>query len=153
MTAGGWNVVPETKEKVMKQRKMILIALAALGITLGAPAARAADIAVTLGNLNIDFDFGPPPQRVEPTPAPRFGHVWAPGYWRAEGRRHDWVAGRWLEARRDHAWVADRWTPVGQRWRHEPGHWERHNVERVRYSHRDETPWRGRDGERRARYQ
>jgi hypothetical protein len=137
----------------MKQLKAILIACAALGMTLGATSSQAADIAVNLGNMSIDIDFGPPPQRYEPVPPPRFGHVWAPGYWRAEGRHHEWVPGRWIEARRDHAWVPDHWMPVGHRWRYESGHWERRGAEHGVYSHHDGSSWREREGDRHARHQ
>jgi hypothetical protein len=136
----------------MKQRKTILIACAALGLALGAPATQAADLAVNLGNLSIDIDFGPPPQRYEPVPPPRHGHVWAPGFWQAVGHHHEWVPGHWIEARRDHAWVADRWVPVGHRWRYDPGHWERHEASHDMHSHYEGGSWQGRDGGHRSRY-
>jgi hypothetical protein len=113
-------------ETAMKQSNKLLIAIATLGLALGAPPALASEIAVNLGKVSIDIGFGPPLQRYEPVPPPRYGHLWAPGYWQVVGHRHEWVPGRWIEARRGHAWIADRWTPVGHRWRHEPGHWERH---------------------------
>jgi hypothetical protein len=153
MPAGGRSSVRGNKEKVMKQRKLVLMACAALGIALGAPPSQAADIAVNLGSLSIDIDFGPPPQRFEPVPPPRFGHVWAPGYWRATGRHHEWIAGRWIEARRDHAWIADRWVPVGHRWRHEPGRWERQTAVHNSQRHYDAGFWRSHDADRHSRYQ
>ncbi len=137
----------------MKQRKSLLVACAALAIAAGIPAARAADIAVNLGGISIDFDFGPPPPRYEPLPPPRFGHVWAPGYWRAAGHHHEWVPGRWIEARRDHAWVADRWVPVGSRWHYEPGHWERHSAAYGPHGRHEDGSWHDRDGERHGHYQ
>lgn len=118
----------------MNRRGTILLALAALGAALGAPASRAADIDFRLAGVSIDIGLGPPPLRVEPVPPLRYGHVWAPGYWRWEGRCHEWVPGRWLAARRDYAWMPDRWTPAGHRWHYEPGHWER---EPGRQRHRD----------------
>lgn len=134
----------------MKQRKSLLVACAVLAVAAGIPAAQAADIAINLGGVSIDLDFGPPPPRYEPLPPPRFGYVWAPGFWRSEGRHHEWVAGRWIEARRDHSWVADRWTPVGHRWHYEPGHWERHGPAYGPHGHHDEGSWRDRDGDRHA---
>ena len=78
--------------------------------------------------INIDIGTPPPATRVEVVPAPRPGHVWAPGYWRWEGRRHVWVEGHWIKERRDHHWVPERWVEVenGHRYHFEPGHWE-HN--------------------------
>jgi hypothetical protein len=136
----------------MEQSGAILIAVAALGLALGIPAAQAADIAVNLGKLSIDIGFGPPPQRYEPLPPPRHGHVWAPGYWQAAGHRHVWTPGHWIEARRDHAWIADRWTPVGHHWRYEPGHWKRDGAARGMHSRYEGGTWHGRDSEHRSRY-
>ena len=136
----------------MKQHKSVLIACAALGLMLGAPASQAGDIAVNLGNFSIDIDFGPPPPRYEAVPPPRHGHVWAPGYWQAVGHHHEWVPGHWIEARPDHAWIADRWTPVDHRWRYEPGHWEHHEAAHGMHSRYEGGPWQGPDSGHRARY-
>ena len=149
----GGLLIRDDKEKVMRHPGAILIACAAFGLVLGMPAAQAADIAVNLGKLSIDIDFGPPPQRYEPLPPPRHGHVWAPGYWQAVGHHHEWVPGRWIEARRDHAWIADRWTPAGKRWRYEAGHWERHGPAHGMHGRYDGNAWPGRNGEHRSRHQ
>ncbi len=53
---------------------------------------------------NIDFewyaDVGKPPAgaaTVEVYPAPRAGHIWAPGHYeRTPGSGSQWVAGRWI---------------------------------------------------------
>lgn len=71
----------------MKHHKLILAACATVG--LGATPAQAADIAVNLGRVSIDLALGSQPQRYEPVPPPRHGHVWMPGYWRATGRHHE----------------------------------------------------------------
>ncbi len=36
--------------------------------------------------VGIDIDVAPPAPRVIVTPGPRAGFVWAPGYWRWNGR-------------------------------------------------------------------
>ena len=67
----------------------------------------------------------PPPARVVVVPAPRRGYVWAPGYWRWNGKRHVWIDGHWVRERRGYLWVADRWDDRGGHWVYVPGHWER----------------------------
>lgn len=94
----------------MKNRKMILLSFAALGLALGAPASQAADIEVRLGNISIDF--GSVPQRLETVSWERTGYVQAPGYWRSEGRHQEWVPVRWIETRHGEVWATDRWTPA-----------------------------------------
>lgn len=73
----------------------------------------------------VDIDARPPPPRVIVVPAPRRGYVWAPGYWRWDGRRHVWVDGRWLRERRGAHWVPAHWEERRGRWHFEEGHWER----------------------------
>jgi hypothetical protein len=68
----------------------------------------------------------PPAPRVIVVPAPRRGYVWAPGYWRWNGRQHVWIEGRWVRERRGQIWIADRWDRRGNNWVFVPGHWERH---------------------------
>jgi len=67
----------------------------------------------------------PPEPRVVLVPAPRAGYVWAPGYWRWNGRDYDWTDGRWMRERRGERWVPAHWEEQGGRWRLEEGHWER----------------------------
>ena len=137
----------------MKQARTILLTVTAVGLMLSLAPAHAADIAVNLGKLSIDIDFGPPPQRYEPVPPPRHGHVWAPGYWQAVGHHHEWVPGHWIEARHGHAWVADRWTSVGRHWRYEPGHWERHEAAHGMHSRYEGGTWNGRKSSEHSRSQ
>ena len=73
----------------------------------------------------VDIDVRPPPPRVVVVPAPRVGYVWAPGYWRWDGRRHVWVDGRWLRERRGEHWVPAHWEERRGRFHFEDGHWER----------------------------
>jgi hypothetical protein len=68
----------------------------------------------------------PPAPRVVVVPAPRRGYVWAPGFWRWNGRRHVWIEGHWVRERRGEIWIADRWDRRGNDWVYVPGHWQRH---------------------------
>jgi len=74
----------------------------------------------------VEVSVRPPAPRVVVVPAPRRGYVWAPGYWRWNGRAHVWVDGRWLRERRGEHWVPAHWEE-GRRgqWHFEQGHWER----------------------------
>ena len=73
----------------------------------------------------VDVDVRPPPDRVVVVPAPRRGYVWAPGYWRWNGRTHVWVEGHWIRERRGYHWVPAHWVARGGRWHFEEGHWAR----------------------------
>lgn len=93
--------------------------LVALGALTQAPAARA-DVRV-----GIRIAPPPPPAHVIVESGPRVGYVWAPGYWRWNGRRHVWVEGHYVRARRGYVWVADAWDHRGDRWYYQRGHWVR----------------------------
>lgn len=73
----------------------------------------------------VDIEVRPPPPRVVVVPAARPGYVWAPGYWRWNGRTHVWVDGAWLRERRNYHWVAAHWEERHGRYHFEEGHWER----------------------------
>lgn len=76
-------------------------------------------------SLSIEIGVPPPPLRVEAVPPPRHGYVWAPGYWRWDGRRHVWIAGHWMVARAGYRWVPERWDDEGHHhYRFAAGHWE-----------------------------
>jgi hypothetical protein len=99
-----------------------LILLAVVSLSLGAcvaerPVRRHAAVEVTVR---------PPEPRVLIVPAPRAGYVWAPGFWRWNGRAHVWVDGRWLREQSGKHWVPAHWEE-GRRgyWHFEEGHWER----------------------------
>ncbi len=95
--------------------------------------------AVAAVNLNIDIGVAPPAPRVEVVPPPRSGYVWAPGYWRWNGREHVWVAGHWMRERRGYHWVPEHWAGREGRYHFEPGHWEREpRHERERREHERE---------------
>jgi hypothetical protein len=76
-------------------------------------------------HVDVDIQIAPPAPRVIAVPPPRRGYVWAPGYWRWEGRRHVWVEGRWMRARPHQHWVPEHWDQRGDRWHFERGHWDR----------------------------
>jgi hypothetical protein len=73
----------------------------------------------------VDIDVRPPPARVIVVPARRPGYVWAPGYWRWDGRHHAWVDGVWIRERRGFFWVPAHWEERRGRWHFEAGHWAR----------------------------
>lgn len=76
--------------------------------------------------VGIDIQIAPPPPPANIiVPAPRAGFVWAPGYWRWNGRRHVWVGGRWLRARRGSHWVPEHWVEHHRHYRFVRGHWAR----------------------------
>jgi WXXGXW repeat (2 copies) len=101
------------------RKRVFAIALAAAAIVAG-PA---------FAQVNVFIGTPPPPPRVEVVPAPRAGHVWAPGFWRWDNGRHVWANGHWIEARRGQHWVPDHWVKYRDSnrdgWRHDAGHWDR----------------------------
>ena len=103
----------------MKRRASILIVV----MTSALCACVAQDPA--RGRAVVDIDVRPPPARVVVVPAPRAGYIWAPGYWRWNGRRHVWVDGRWMRARHGWHWVPAHWEERRGRFHFEEGHWER----------------------------
>ena len=73
----------------------------------------------------VEVQVRPPPARVVVVPTPRHGYVWAPGYWRWNGRAHVWVDGRWLRERHGYHWVPAHWEENRRGyWHFEDGHWE-----------------------------
>jgi hypothetical protein len=96
-------------------------------ILLAAVALSAALVSVPgMARTFVEIQVAPPPPQVEVVPAPRVGYVWAPGYWRWNGRRHVWINGRWVGERRGWHWVPEAWVqgPNG-RWHLVPGRWVR----------------------------
>ncbi len=73
----------------------------------------------------VEVVVRPPAPKVVIVPAARSGYVWAPGYWRWNGRDHVWVEGQYLRERRGERWVPAHWEERGDHWRFEEGHWER----------------------------
>ncbi len=82
---------------------------------------------VAHAQASFDLRIGtpPPPPRVIVQPSPRRGYVWAPGYWRWNGRRHVWVDGTYVRERRGYRFVEPHWDRDGDRYGFRRGHWER----------------------------
>jgi len=133
----------------MKSRTILggVIAAALLGFGAAANAQFSAIVAVA-----------PPPPQYEVVPAPRPGHVWAPGHYEWRGNQHVWVQGRWLPARsgydyREPRWVQrgnGQWVLVGNNWerRGPPGDRGRPGHAQNRHGHRGDLD---RDGVPNAR--
>ena len=101
----------------MALRNRILLAAVALSAAIvSLPGAAIAAV--------VEIEVAPPAPRVEVVPAPRVGYVWAPGYWRWNGRKHVWVSGVWVQARPGWRYEPDTWVqgPNG-RWHLRRGHW------------------------------
>jgi hypothetical protein len=102
-------------------RRAVLGAM--LALTLGSAAAlHSPPVQAAIG---VDVEIAPPAPRVIVAPAARHGFVWAPGYWRWNGRAHVWHDGYWVRERRGYHWVPDRWDARGSRYHYSRGHWER----------------------------
>jgi hypothetical protein len=71
--------------------------------------ADSADVRFRIGDVSIGVDIGPPPPVVEYVPVAIPGHVWAPGYWAANGHRHVWKPGAWTRVRPGYSHVAGHW--------------------------------------------
>ena len=99
------------------------LALAAL-IALGAAAPLPS---MAYSNVSVVIRTAPPAPLYERIPPPRYGYVWAPGYWRWDpyARRHVWVVGRWMPARRGYYYRPPRWEHYGPGWRFHDGYWGR----------------------------
>ena len=102
----------------MKFRKTTLAALAAATMAVAA-------LPLPSSAADVYFNVAPPAPRVEVVPAPRAGHLWAPGYWDARGHRHHWVAGHWERERRGYRFVEPRWAERNNRWYLERPRWNR----------------------------
>lgn len=100
-------------------------------------------------SIHIQIGNAPPPPRYEAAPAPRRGHVWAPGHWEWQRGRHVWVKGSWLKARPGYAYQAPQWRERDGRWVYQSGRWERarHASPRGHEAHRDRDRKSDRDGD------
>ena len=68
----------------------------------------------------------PPAPLQEVIPAPRRGHVWAPGYYDYRGNQYVWVQGQWMRERQGQEWRQARWVETRDgEWRRVGGGWER----------------------------
>lgn len=93
------------------------IAVAALGAVHAAPAQ-------ARGYVDVSVRVAPPPLRYERVQVRR-GYVWAPGYWRWNGRQHVWMGGHYVRVRPGYVYVAPRWHRHGPGWRLNDGYWAR----------------------------
>jgi WXXGXW repeat (2 copies) len=75
--------------------------------------------------VSIIFGSPPPPPRYEVVPAPRAGHVWAPGHYELIHDQYVWRPGQWLTARPGYRYVAPSWAQVNNRWQYTPSRWDR----------------------------
>jgi hypothetical protein len=82
-------------------------------------------VAPAFSAVGVEIELAPPAPRVIVAPAPRPGFVWAPGYYRWDGRSYVWVDGRFIRERRGFRWVPEHWDERRGRYHFEPGHWER----------------------------
>jgi WXXGXW repeat (2 copies) len=89
----------------MNVRSLVVAAL------IASPVAVALPMQAAHAQASFDLRIGtpPPPPRVVVVPAPRRGYVWAPGYWRWNGRRHVWMDGHWVRERRGYHYAEPRW--------------------------------------------
>jgi hypothetical protein len=90
------------------------------GVTYAPPAAAQVSVGVGIG-------VAPPAPRFERVPPPRMGYVWAPGYWRWDGRyrRHVWAGGYWVRARPGYHYRPAYWEQGRGGWRFHQGYWGR----------------------------
>lgn len=95
----------------------------AAALTLGVAAFMPLPAAAQIG-LNVFVDTAPPAARYESIPAPRSGHVWAPGYWNWDGNRHVWIAGHWEIERRGYQYQRSEWSRADDGWRLNRGGWQ-----------------------------
>lgn len=99
----------------MSNRKLLVGALFASTVAcISVPAA-----------AEIYVQIAPPAPRHEVIPAPRVGHVWAPGYWDWRNGRHVWVRGRWERDRRGMYFHPGRWVERDGRWYMERSRWDK----------------------------
>jgi hypothetical protein len=90
--------------------------------TIGAIAIPLASFAA----VGIYLNFAPPPPPLEVMPPPRYGYVWAPGYWAWRAQRHVWVRGHWIRERPGYIYQPHRWVERDGRWYLERGRWDHH---------------------------
>lgn len=99
------------------RRTILTMAVAA---ACAAPVVASAETYVVMTPPGVTYT---PDPVYEPTPAPRDGYVWAPGYWRSDGDRRIWISGHWVPDRE--YYVVRRDPYVVSRDRDEEHHWWR----------------------------
>ena len=103
----------------MLLRNLWIAALIASPALLAPPQTAAAQ------SFNLRIGTPPPPPRVIVEPRPRRGYVWAPGYWKWNGRRHVWIDGAYIRERRGYRYVEPGWDQDRDAYRFRRGRWER----------------------------
>jgi hypothetical protein len=111
-------------DPTMKSIPLKLALLAGLGLTCAAGAMYAPPAAAQVA-VGVSIGVAPPPPRFERVPPPRAGYVWAPGYWRWDGRRHVWAGGYWVRARPGYTYRPAYWVHGRDGWRFRNGYWGR----------------------------
>lgn len=101
------------------KRSLTLAAAIALGAATYMPLP-----SIAQNGVSIFLNSAPPAPRYESIPAPRSGHVWAPGYWNWDGSRHVWVAGHWEVARNGYEYQRSEWMRDNDGWRLNRGGWQ-----------------------------
>jgi hypothetical protein len=105
------------------------LTLAAL-IAIGAAAAPLPSMAYD--NVSLYISTAPPAPLYERVPAPRHGHVWAPGHWEWSGQRHTWAPGYWVVERPGYAYRAPAWYQGNGGWYMQPAAWTPYGPDRDR---------------------
>jgi hypothetical protein len=131
------------------KRPLTLATLIALGAAAFVPLPSMAQT-----DFQVVISSAPPAPVYERVPAPRHGHVWAPGYWDWSGQRHHWVRGNWIAERPGYAYAPPAWQNRGGRWYMEQGQWRAQGRDRDRdgIPDRFERHGRGYDGYRHDGY-
>ncbi len=110
----------------MKSMPLKLAMVAGFGLAFAA-ASTYAPTASAQVYVTTQVTVAPPPPRFERVPPPRYGYVWAPGYWRWDGyrHRHVWIGGYWVRVRPGYAWHPAYWENAPGGWRFREGYWTR----------------------------
>ena len=130
----------------MLVKKVLVSALFAVGM-IGAVATPVSSLA----QVEIQLNFGPPADRYEAVPAPRYGYLWAPGYWQwnANNNNHYWTAGSWEVERPGYVYRRPQWVQNNGRWQYQASRWDSDGDGIP--NNRDSTPYgtaRARDSDR-----
>ncbi|WP_449428075.1 YXWGXW repeat-containing protein [Rhodanobacter umsongensis] len=107
----------------MNSLPLKLALLAGLGLT--SAGALYTPPAVAQVSVGVGIGIAPPTPRYERVPPPRAGYIWAPGYWRWDGRRHVWAGGYWIRARPGYRYRPAYWVHGRGGWRFHQGYWGR----------------------------
>ncbi|MFC5458822.1 YXWGXW repeat-containing protein [Massilia niabensis] len=113
------------------KRSLPLVTLIALGAAAYAPLPSMAQT-----DVQLYIGTAPPAPLYERMPSARRGHVWVPGYWAWNGRRHHWMPGTYIVERPGYVYAPPAWQQRGGRWYMQQGGWAPHRGDR-HYAYRD----------------